>query len=655
MSRYTALSVVILVVVASSGLAVASPRGSPDLSAYAPDNRVTPGDETRLGIVVLNSGDIDVGGSPDEERRITTARNVRLTMQRGTAPIKVESGTQPVGNVPEGRVGPIYFDISVNDNAKPGRYEVPIEVKYEYTNAIIDSDPGNPVHQQTQREWMLTVDLVIQEDAQFEIVDIQTDPLVGTSTTVTFDIRNVGSMVARDATLTVNSRSRQLSFAGAANTSTFMGNWEPGTTRTVAFETQIREVSNERPYPISAQVNYEDREGDQRRSESMSAGITAGERTDRLAIERTDVNIGVGDRGTVELAVTNTGEELLRDARVTIQSTDPKLTFGGTASATTLAGTWEPGETKTLTFKASTAPGSDAREYPIALSAAYKDENGDSQQTGQIITGIKPRPEQAFEITNVKSTLTVGQEGQVTAEVRNVGDVTVRNAVVAFDSANPNINPIETEYAIGNLKPGEAQEFSFEVEVSDSADAGPRQLSFTMRYRNQEDDVRRSDPIDAQVNVNGKRDVFEVTPVVASLDAGSSGPLRLRVTNAGNQTVRDVSAKLFADDPISSDDDEAFIDELEPGESAEITFGVSAGGGAMDKRYPVSLDFQYDDADGDTLLSDTYQVPVDVNRSTDGGPPIVPLVIVIALALLIGGGFLYYRRRGGGKVPFLAS
>ncbi|MDY6818790.1 MAG: sialidase, partial [Halobacteriales archaeon] len=114
MSRYTALSVVILVVVASSGLAVASPRGSPDLSAYAPDNRVTPGDETRLGIVVLNSGDIDVGGSPDEERRITTARNVRLTMQRGTAPIKVESGTQPVGNVPEGRVGPIYFDISVN-------------------------------------------------------------------------------------------------------------------------------------------------------------------------------------------------------------------------------------------------------------------------------------------------------------------------------------------------------------------------------------------------------------------------------------------------------------------------------------------------------------------------------------------------------------
>ncbi|MDY6818310.1 MAG: sialidase, partial [Halobacteriales archaeon] len=121
------------------------------------------------------------------------------------------------------------------------------------------------------------------------------------------------------------------------------------------------------------------------------------------------------------------------------------------------------------------------------------------------------------------------------------------------------------------------------------------------------------------------------------------------------QTVRDVSAKLFADDPISSDDDEAFIDELEPGESAEITFGVSAGGGAMDKRYPVSLDFQYDDADGDTLLSDTYQVPVDVNRSTDGGPPIVPLVIVIALALLIGGGFLYYRRRGGGNVPFLAS
>ncbi|MFB6299748.1 MAG: COG1361 S-layer family protein [Halobacteriales archaeon] len=651
MSRLTVLSVLILVVVASSGLAAASPRGSPELATYAPDNRVTPGDETRLGVVILNSGDIDVGGSPDQERRITTARNVRLTMKRGTAPIKVESGTQPVGNVPEGRVGPFYFDISISDDADPGRYEVPIEVEYEYTNAIVESDPGNPVHQQTERERTLTVELVIQEDAQFEIVDIQTDPLVGSSTTVTFDIRNTGSMTARDATLTVNSRSRRVSFGRGANTSTFMGNWEPGATRTIAVDTQVNEIANGRPSPVAIQVNYKDREGDPRRSDSLNFGIDPGQRTDRLAVERTDANIGVGDTGTVQLDVTNTGQEILRDARVTIQSTDPKLTFGGSTSATTLAGTWEPGETKSLSFKASTAPGSDAREYPVGLSAEYKDENGEIKRTGQVIAGIEPRPEQTFEITNVRSTLTVGQEGRVTAEVQNNGDVTVRNAVVIFDSGNPNINPIETEYAVGTLEPGETQEFSFEIEISDSADAGPRQLSFTMRYRNQEDDVRRSDPIDAQVNVNGKRDVFEVTPVETSLKAGDSGMLRLRVTNTNNQTLRDISAKLFADDPISTDDDEAFIDQLEPGESAVIVFGVSAAGSAMDKRYPVSIDFQYDDADGDTLLSDTYQVPIDVERSSDGGAPVVPLVIVIVLALILGGGFLYYRRRSGGELP----
>ena len=69
---------------------------------------------------------------------------------------------------------------------------------------------------------------------------------------------------------------------------------------------------------------------------------------------------------------------------------------------------------------------------------------------------------------------------------------------------------------------------------------------------------------------------------------------------------------------LTSSDDEAFIDRLESGETETITFAISAGGSALSKSYPVSLDFQYDDADGDTLLSDTYQVPVTVEEPEGG-------------------------------------
>jgi len=76
-----------------------------------------------------------------------------------------------------------------------------------------------------------------------------------------------------------------------------------------------------------------------------------------------------------------------------------------------------------------------------------------------------------------------------------------------------------------------------------------------------------------------------------------------------------------------------------------IVFQLSADGGATEKTYPVKMDFQYDDEDGDTIISDTYQVPVDVAGGSGG----LPITLIILAVVLLGGGAggaLYYRRRG---------
>lgn len=91
---FLASLVVASLLVPAVGLGAASVNGNPEIDLYAANNRVTPGAETTLGVTVLNTGEIDVGGQlPGAEQRVTTARGVTLRMRSGGAPVRVKTGT----------------------------------------------------------------------------------------------------------------------------------------------------------------------------------------------------------------------------------------------------------------------------------------------------------------------------------------------------------------------------------------------------------------------------------------------------------------------------------------------------------------------------------------------------------------------------------
>ena len=285
----------------------------------------------------------------------------------------------------------------------------------------------------------------------------------------------------------------------------------------------------------------------------------------------------------------------------------------------------------------------------MQVTVAYEDVEGDPGQSGTLQFGLRPGAERTaeFAASNVSSTLRVGAEGKLGGTITNTGEERASNVVVVFESQTQNVSPLEREYSVGSLDPGESTTFEFDVEVSDAADSGPRQFTLRPTYRNTDDEQVQGESFDVRERVRPARDVFGVTVDGASVTRGGSTVLNVTVTNNANETVDDISGQLFADSPISVTDSDAFASELGAGESTTLKFEISAGGGALAKAYPVEIDFQYDEADGDRKISDTYKLAVDVTEDEGGGGSPLPMVLgAVLVVVVVLGGIVAYRTFG---------
>ena len=632
--------VVVLSVAAVPGPAAADTTGEPDLDAVFTDNSVTAGEETSLQLQLINRGDVDEGSvrNPQWTDRVTTARGLTVTVQDDDVPIDVRTGTQAVGTLREGSAPPLSIPVAVDEDARPGTYTVDVVVEYTYTSRIDDND-GDETERTVRRT--IPVTLEVEADASFEVVGVDSEVRSGATDTVSLTVANDGSAAATDARFTLESPNADLTVGGAAAATRSVGRLAPGEQVTVDYEVTAARSVRPQDYALTLTAQYE-AGGVTRTSAARTVAVApAPEQT--FSVVNASSAVAVGGTGSVTVELRNDGPLAVSDARVALDSTSGRLLVGGGASASRFVGSWAPGETRTVSYELTATDDAEPRDYTLSTTVTYRDDEGDVASAPSRSLGVLPAPEQTFEIANTSATLAVGEEGELRGTVTNTGERAVDSAVVVFTSESATVTAIETESPVGNLGPGESADFAVPLEVASSAEAGPKQFELAVQYRNGDDQQRRSDSVDVRVDVAGDRETFGLNVTGASVDAGGSTQLEVRVTNNGNQAYTDISAKLFAQDPLSAGDDEAFIARLAPGESETVVFSVGAGSGALAKTYPLSMDFQYDDADGDTLTSDTYRLPMQVTENDDGGGlPVLPLLLV-ALVLVAVGVYAYRR------------
>jgi len=103
-------------------------------------------------------------------------------------------------------------------------------------------------------------------------------------------------------------------------------------------------------------------------------------------------------------------------------------------------------------------------------------------------------------------------------------------------------------------------------------------------------------------------------------------------------------------DPLSSTDYTAFLGDMEPGDQVRARFNIDVDPDAIPKAYSVKTEIEYEDAKGQTRISDIIYVPAEVRDQEERkgifGNPLLLSAGLVIIAVLI---FLYLKRREGGS------
>ncbi|MFW6320806.1 MAG: hypothetical protein ACOC0Z_03060 [Halohasta sp.] len=557
----------------------------PELAVFLSEPTVEAGTESTVEVTILNTGRIQEGSSLDEET--ATARGVELAVDDEDAPVDVSTGDTGVGSIPPGESVTVPVSVTAPSSADGDDGDLDIDVGYTYT-AYDDDEAVDETETDDFEE-----EIEVGEASQFAIEDVETDAQVGTDGTVDVEIENVGESDAESARVTARSPTGGVNLGAAGDASGSSGDVGDG-------------------------------------GNADGAGGAGG------ADDADDTGTADGDGAAADRRGEETEGEPSGGETVT--------ETGGSAA---FLGDLDDGDDGTVSFDTRLDSGLSVESYLLELQVVYEDEDGIVRESNTLVTAVEPTADQTFELGEVESTLAVGESGTVTAELENTGPEDVETPVVRAEPTSERIDFAESQVAVEDLEEDESTEIAFDADVSGEAEPGARGVTFSVEYGT-DGDRRESDPFVRQLPVDAERSAFTITADDGEVPAGTTETVAVNVTNNQPETLSNVNVFLYADGPLSVDDDEAFIPELEPNESETVEIEVSAEEGAEQRAYPLEADLRYDDETDDDLISEVYQIPITVGEPPDDDgllPSLFSPVPMVGLVVFVVGGAVVVRRR----------
>ena len=251
-------------------------------------------------------------------------------------------------------------------------------------------------------------------------------------------------------------------------------------------------------------------------------------------------------------------------------------------------------------------------------------------------------------ISAVPDHVNARSEGYLDLKINNTGSEDGSQAVVVLTrNGNSPVLPIDNNVYIGDFPSGSTVTCRYKVSVSDGAEKQIYPVDVAVVYQNSDGDrvTSRSETIGVPV---GEKANFVIMSTPAELHPGNKKTITVEYKNTGDTPIYSAQARISAVDPFTSNNDIAYIGDLQPNESRSVSYDLSVDRSATIKKYGLDSEIRYRDALDNTYLSDPMKVSVDVT-ATQGLAAILtnPIYLSILAAVIIGIAYfiLHYLRK----------
>ncbi|MBP2146322.1 hypothetical protein J2129_001776 [Methanofollis sp. W23] len=367
--------------------------GKPEMSAaISGTNEFSPGVETPVTVIVSNSGTNPIMEvNPNKiasQDPPNLAKQVKIGLEAGDAPIEIKSDPQMVGDIPGGMSKPVTFVVKFDKNAKAGTYDLPLELTYQYvfTNDQEDVKNGVGILMTSYRDKTekISLPVTVTSDVNLQVNGVETEHLnVGTEGYLTLVLENTGDEHATNAVakLVPDANGPLVPTDG----SVYIGEFNPGDVTTCLFKVSTSKDAEPQTYPLNVVVEYEKANGEKATSDTEVVGVPVGGKID-FAIVSTTSTVHPGQKATIDVTYKNTGLATAYNAQARISAVDPFTSNDDTAFLGDLA----PGESAVAHYKVTIDKEATLKNYGLDSEVRYRDalDNSQISDTMKLTVGV---------------------------------------------------------------------------------------------------------------------------------------------------------------------------------------------------------------------------------------------------------------------------
>jgi hypothetical protein len=277
------------------------------------------------------------------------------------------------------------------------------------------------------------------------------------------------------------------------------------------------------------------------------------------------------------------------------------------------------------------------------LQSTYREVN----ETLPITIRIKPVVK--IEVVEaVPENLSVGTEGYLNLKLKNAGYEDGKKATVKIiRSGTSPVIPTDSSVYIGDFPRNGIVSCRYKVAISDNAEKQTYPVDIAVTYENSEGDIVTSAIDTVGVPVEGKNSFMIVSDPI-TLTPGSESTVSVRYKNTGDTIAYHAEARLSAVNPFTSADNNAYLGDLNPGDTATAHYRLSTDSGAEARDYGLDTEVRYRDALDNSQVSDTFKVNVSIapqSQSISFMGLLLPGIVMAAIVIGAGYYLLVMRKK----------